>query len=1003
MMFTNIKIIQMKQHSTFINGRVVKYSMAIISIFLLLIVGIISPEQAHAQLGVVASQTPDGGMAIDGNLLARTPDSSPFSADDGDFLPNDNAPGNGGAVFSITGVPFDTATAFHVIDGYDDADMNIFTSGSKFNHDPNTWTWKEGKPPAKDDMNHILFVFSSDSMENIWFVGAGDRKKVNGNTYLDFELLQNPLYVEEDGSFNSMGPDGGRTNGDLAITVEYTNGGINPDLYIYRWEDVGQGGFDYVPITPENGTTYFTINQDSSIIVPYGAYGSTSYPKYAFTEVAVNINEVVPGMYACLDIKSVIVKTKASQSLNAMLKDVIDPVAVDISSAPVVTIEDTTICFGETATLTATIHSGTGPYTFNWSTGDTTQSIVVSPDTTTTYWAIVTGVNGCPSDTVYATVTVLPLPVCYITGPDTLCPLGTAQYFAPDTMISYTWTLNGPGIILGDTSLQMIDVQGIGSCDSSFVLELTITGSNGCSNTCMQIVSLFDTLPPQFTYVPDSLWLECAAEVPPASIDSVTVEDNCYGNIIVTVADTIVNDSCANQFNIIRTWTATDTCGNSSTASQYIMVFDSIAPVFTYVPDSLWLECASGVLPASIDSVTVEDNCYGNVIVTVADSITNDSCANQFNIIRTWSATDTCGNTSFASQYIMIFDSTAPIFTYVPDSLWLECASEITAASIDSVVVEDNCYGNIIVTVADSIVNDLCANQFDIIRTWTATDTCGNSSTASQYIMVFDSIVPVFTYVPDSLWLECASEVPAASVDSVMVTDNCTSNLILTVSDSILNDFCLNQYNILRTWTATDTCGNSSTTSQFIMIYDSIPPQLYGVPADTGVCCVDSIPLPATVTAYDSCDGDLTVTLTEIVSDSTGPLYFTLTRIWMASDLCDNIVVDSMVIEVNDTLYQTWGMVDIDESNKIALYFRIAPNPFKQGTNITFSPAMDGYVDLDLYNYFGIKQRSLYSGYLKAGSEVKIPLQGNSLTQGMYLLTLKTRYGIETRRILLKR
>jgi hypothetical protein len=125
----------------------------------------------------------------------------------------------------------------------------------------------------------------------------------------------------------------------------------------------------------------------------------------------------------------------------------------------------------------------------------------------------------------------------------------------------------------------------------------------------------------------------------------------------------------------------------------------------------------------------------------------------------------------------------------------------------------------------------------------------------------------------------------------------------------------------------------------------------------------------------------------------------------MASDICGNSAAASMIIEVNDTLYKSgsWGVDDIDDSNKITLYFRVAPNPFNHGTNIIFNPAVDTYVDLDLYNNFGLKLGSLYSGFLKTGSEVKIPLNGNNLAQGMYLLVLKSKYGTETRRILLKR
>ena len=71
----------------------------------------------------------------------------------------------------------DTSMAFHIVDGFNSGDAEIFTQGSKFNDDPNTWVWKEGKAPGKDDINHVLFYFSADSLGNIWFVGSGDRLK----------------------------------------------------------------------------------------------------------------------------------------------------------------------------------------------------------------------------------------------------------------------------------------------------------------------------------------------------------------------------------------------------------------------------------------------------------------------------------------------------------------------------------------------------------------------------------------------------------------------------------------------------------------------------------------------------------------------------------------------------------------------------------------------------------------------------------------------------------
>jgi|GEM_PF-4440050 len=733
--------------------------LSIFIVFLFVPGSIFFMEPVQAQLGVSPTVTPYGGCAIDGNLLSRTPSSPPFSPDHGDFLPGEGTSGSGGYVFTLAGVPLDTSLAFHIIDGYGADDESIFTGGSKFNNDPNTWQWKQGKPPAKDDINNTLFFFSNDTLGNIWFVGSGDRKKTNGNTYLDFELLQNPLYQNADSTFTSLGPDGGRTIGDIAITIQYVNGGTDPQLFIHQWNSNGQGGFEYVLVTPSPGTFFLATNADSAVVVPYGAFGSNIYTESAFTEVACNMNDLVPGPYACLDIRTVIVKTKASQSINAALKDFVTPIQVDISSAPVISVNSETMCLGDTTLLTVNVLSGTGPFTYLWNTGDTTQSIEVSPDTTTIYSVVVTGINGCPSDPDTATVTILPLPACYISGPDTICPSGSYEFYGPDTLSSYSWMIYGAGTIIGDSSAQMVEVQGDGTCDSSFVLELFVIGPNGCSSECTKMVSLYDTLPPIITYVPDTLLLQCASTVPVASTDSITVTDNCAGSINIMVSDSMTIDSCPNQYNIIRTWTATDTCGNFSMATQLIMIFDSIAPV------------------------------------------------------------------------------------------------------------------------------------------------------------------------------------------------------------------------------------------------------LYGVPADTGVCCADSIPLPANVTAIDSCDGNVSVVLTEVVSDSTNPFYMTLTRTWTASDTCGNVVIDSQVIEVNDTLYPAGGgMINISDQDDMVLYFRVAPNPFSSNANIEFSIRQDATVSLELYNYMGVKIKSVYQGKVFASTRVNIPVFAeSSMESGVFLLVLKTIYGIETRRIVLSK
>lgn len=99
-----------------------------------------------------------------------------------------------------------------------------------------------------------------------------------------------------------------------------------------------------------------------------------------------------------------------------------DQVVVTIASPPTVSVNSTSICGGQSATLTATPSSPGGTYL--WSPGgQTTASISVSPSSTTSYSVVYT-LNGCASPSATGTVTVAPSPTVSV-PPVTFCP-GTA-------------------------------------------------------------------------------------------------------------------------------------------------------------------------------------------------------------------------------------------------------------------------------------------------------------------------------------------------------------------------------------------------------------------------------------------------------------------------------------------------------------------------------------------------------------------------------------------------
>lgn len=115
---------------------------------------------------------------------------------------------------------------------------------------------------------------------------------------------------------------------------------------------------------------------------------------------------------------------------------------VTVNQQPTLTVNNIAICTGSSATLTANPSIGGG--TFDWSTsGETTQSILVNPTSTTTY-TVNYAVNGCPSVPASATVTVNPIPTISVNN-ETICSGNSTLLIATPSSGggTYLWSPNG--------------------------------------------------------------------------------------------------------------------------------------------------------------------------------------------------------------------------------------------------------------------------------------------------------------------------------------------------------------------------------------------------------------------------------------------------------------------------------------------------------------------------------------------------------------------------------
>jgi large repetitive protein len=433
-----------------------------------------------------------------------------------------------------------------------------------------------------------------------------------------------------------------------------------------------------------------------------------------------------------------------------------------------------------------------------------------------------------------------------------------------------------------------------GSCPDTYSLVRRWTAMDNCGNSASaeQTITVQDVILPVFTFVPPNVTVECNA-IP--LLGQPTATDNCTATVNISfLGETRLDGTCPDSYMLERRWTATDNCGNATTALQTIVVRDVTPPVFSFVPPDATVNCEA--VPA-IGTPVVSDNCDQNVSVTVTTELqTGSDCSTSGVLLRRWTAVDNCGNAAVAEQRLTVQDTTKPVFTLIPDDLTVDC-SNVPAVGVP--IATDNCTSTVsIVYDGEQRVDGSCPDTYILIRRWTATDICGNIEMADQVIAVQDLTAPVFTVVPNDVTISCES-VPA--VGTPVATDGCdTDVLIVYDGETRANGACPDTYILTRKWTARDNCGNTIAVTQSIVVQDLSAPVFTFVPASVTVSC-DAVPLLGSPAATDNCDADATITFDgEIRTNGSCLNTYTLTRRWTAADNCGNTVSAEQVINVQD-------------------------------------------------------------------------------------------------------
>ena len=160
-------------------------------------------------------------------------------------------------------------------------------------------------------------------------------------------------------------------------------------------------------------------------------------------------------------------------------------------------------------------------------------------------------------------------------------------------------------------------------------------------------------------------------------------------------------------------------------------------------------------------------------------------------------------------------------------------------------------------------------SSFDLTVWYDVSDDCSTSTgtvnrCSGRFQVVPDTEAPVFSTPPADASYSCFGDLPEPIL--LEWSDNCDGSGSVMSHDNISNAGCVEV--ITRTWTYTDSCGNTASVAQNITVSDTEAPVFEAPPADASYSCYADLPEPVALQWTDNCDGTGSVMSQEMVTGS---------------------------------------------------------------------------------------------------------------------------------------
>ncbi|SEA92516.1 hypothetical protein SAMN05660909_04190, partial [Chitinophaga terrae (ex Kim and Jung 2007)] len=607
---------------------------------------------------------------------------------------------------------------------------------------------------------------------------------------------------------------------------------------------------------------------------------------------------------------------------------------ITILPKPKVTVSTGRVCKGEQVILTAT-----GGYTkYQWRVNPVVvgPSLTVTPDTTSTYWALgiadygkdpVTGAPRQCVDSGFGTIVVDTMPKVTITGgPNDICA-GSSIALAiqpSNSKFDITWSPVGTGT---PKTINLTDIpKTIG------VNTYKVTVVNGkCTTSDSYNINVYEIPVPKVTTPPT----QCANGTFNLNATLKATESGTWSlvtpNPAITIADptapsTTINGVPAGSTVQVR-WTVVNNGKTDCTHDTVINVVNQAAitgntiladQILCKISDIPALLTIKGPLAGGSGTYTYQwqrssngglwTNVGTNSNTYAPPKLATTNTVDKYRLIIT---SGTCTSTS---NEVTIRINTTTLKVTVPVDVTVECkkGTDYTTNFGTPTIVG---YNATITGTTDATTNPDACTQV-IKRTWTVKDQCGSTATATQTVTVKDTKAPVFTYTPSAdTTVSCEKAFANTAVPKPIATDDCSAVTVgapTSTTPVYPNPACKGTYNYTITWTAKDACGNAVSTSMNVHVVDNTAPTFTYTPQkDTTVDCDKTFtPDKAKPIAVDNCPALGSVDLTSVestpVKDPQCPNKYTYTITWTAKDQCGNSATFVQNVTVQDVTPPTF-------------------------------------------------------------------------------------------------